>query len=168
MVALDGLALNFCGFFLMPRSCDITKGRIQIDIPTRVPRQNLDDFMTINKISIGKRTFMFSFYFNFNINVLGTRMHSSRMSTAPSSSRLLRGGCLPQCMLGYPPGVGLEIPLGVDLETPPGCGPGVPTQGQTPQLPPWMWAWRPAMHAGIPTPHCVQTDTCKNITFANG
>ena len=30
---------------------------------------NIDDSMTINRIPIGKRTFMFSFYFNFNINV---------------------------------------------------------------------------------------------------
>ena len=52
----------------------------------------------------------------------------------------------------YPPqGVSLETPspqpdpstspLGVGLETPP---------GQTPQLPPWVWAWRPAKHAAIP------------------
>ena len=75
---------------------------------------------------------------------------------------------------GIPPqGVGLELPLGVGLETPPGqtpnfppgCGPGDPP-GQTPQLPPRVWAWRPARHAGIPPP-CGQTDTCKNITFAN-
>ena len=60
------------------------------------------------------------------------------------------GRCLPQCMLEYPPGVGLE--------TPPRCGPGDapwvwawrPPPGQTPQLPPWVWAWRPARHAGIP------------------
>ena len=37
-------------------------------------------------------------------------------------------------MLGYPPGMCLENPLGVGLETPP---------GQTSQLPPWVWAWRP-------------------------
>ena len=24
--------------------------------------------------------------------------------------------------------------------------------GQTPQLPPWVWAWKPARHAGIPPP----------------
>ena len=139
----------------MPRSCDITKGRIQIDIPTRVPRQNLDDLMTINKISIEKRTFMFSFYINFYINVLATRMHSSRMSTARSSSPLLQGGCLPQCMLGYspccgpgdPPVVGLRSP-GCGPGAPPGYGPGDPAPGQTPQLPPWVWAWRPAMYAG--------------------
>ena len=67
-------------------------------------------------------------------------MHSSRMRTARSSSRLL-GDRLPQCMLGYtpqglgldtppelwatppglgldPPGVGLDTPLGVGLDTP--------------------------------------------------
>ena len=69
-----------------------------------------------------------------------TRMHSSRINTACSSSH--GGGGLPQCMLGY-------TPLGVGLETapvwawrPPGCGSGKPP-GQTPQLPPWVWAWRP-------------------------
>ena len=54
-----------------------------------------------------------------------------------------------------PLGVGLEtpqarplnFPLGVGLETPP---------GQTPQLPPWVWAWRPARHAGIPHPPDLQ------------
>ena len=57
------------------------------------------------------------------------------------------GGGLPQCMLGYtPPGCGLGDP--------PGCGPGDPPC-QTPQLPLWVWAWRPppwrpARHAGIP------------------
>ena len=49
------------------------------------------------------------------------------MRTARSSSCLLWGGGLSQCMLGYHP------PLGVGLETPP---------GQTPQLLPWVWAWR--------------------------
>ena len=73
-------------------------------------------------------------------------MHSSRMRTACSSSRLLGGGgCLLQCMLGYtyphPPGPGHpspqygpgHLPPGVGLETPqawawrpPGCGPGDP------------------------------------------
>ena len=81
------------------------------------------------------------------------------MRTARISSRL-RGGCLPQCMLGYIPGVGLETPPGQTPQLHPGCGPG-----QTPQLPPWVWAWRPqarplnfplgvglgpVRHAGIP------------------
>ena len=82
-----------------------------------------------------------------------TRMHSSRIVTACGSSRPYRGlRGLPQCMLGYThpttprcgPG---DLSLGVGLETPP--------PGQTPQLPPWVWAWRPpprpaARHAGIP------------------
>ena len=48
-------------------------------------------------------------------------------------------------------------PLGVGLETP----------GLTPQLLPWVWAWKPAMHAGIPPPPPMNriTDTCKNITL---
>ena len=92
---------------------------------------------------------------------MNTRMHSSRMRSARSSSRLLGGGaCLPQCMLGYTPhrcGPG-DIPQ-VWAWRPPGCGPGDPPMpnplnfpygcgpgdhpGQTPQLPPWVWAWRP-------------------------
>ena len=35
---------------------------------------------------------------------------------------------------GHPQGVGLETPLGVGLKTP---------LGQTPNLPHWVWAWRP-------------------------
>ena len=93
-------------------------------------------------------------------------MHSSRMHTARSSSRMLGGGCLPQCMLGYPPGVCLEIPqvfawrptLGVGdpaqarpLNFHPGCGPG-DLQGMLDYNPPSVNR---------------MTDTCKNITFAN-
>ena len=100
-------------------------------------------------------------------------MHSSRLRTARSSSCLLMGG-LPQYMLGYPPGVGLETPqpdpstssLGVGLETPrpdPSTSPlgvGLETSlARPPNLPPWVWAWRP--------PPCGQTDTCKNITFTD-
>ena len=59
-----------------------------------------------------------------------TRMHSSRMHTACSSSCLLWGGCLPQCILGYPhqlctwrpPSCGPGDLLGVGLETPPHVG----------------------------------------------
>ena len=64
-----------------------------------------------------------------------TRMHSSRMHTARSSSRLL-GGCLPQCMLGYTP------PTQALVWRPPGCGPGHPPARPL-NLPPWVWAWRP-------------------------
>ena len=55
-----------------------------------------------------------------------TRMHSNRMGTACSSSRLL-GGCLPQCMLGYFPGCGSRDP-------PPCVALGTL----------WVWAWRPS------------------------
>ena len=118
--------------------------------------------------------------------VIETRMYSSGMRTA-LSSRCLGRGCLPQCMLGYPlgvgletppPGLGLETPLGVGLEPPLGVGLETPP-GQTPQLPPpRVWAWRPArhatryagipraMHAGIPPPPPNRiTDTCRNITL---
>ena len=119
---------------------------------------------------------------HYRHHVPSTRMHSSRIVTACGSSRPYRGlRGLPQCMLGYthPPtprcgpgdlslGVGLENPPGVGLETPP---------GQTPQLLPWVWAWRPpprpaarhagmppARHAGIPPPP-EQNDGCRNITL---
>ena len=60
------------------------------------------------------------------LNLIGTRMHSSRMRTARSSSR--DGGRSP-----HPP-----------EQAPPPPDP--------PQLPPWVWAWKPARHAGIPPP----------------
>ena len=79
------------------------------------------------------------------------------------------GGGLPQCMLVYPLGVGLETPRvwawrppwvwawrpppGPTPQYPPGCGPGDPP-GQTPQHTPWVWAWRPPPPRG-------QTDMCK-------
>ena len=63
-------------------------------------------------------------------------MHSSRMRTARSSSH--RGGvCLSACWDRHPTGVVLETPPGVSLETPLGV------DLRYPQLPPWVWAWRP-------------------------
>ena len=51
-----------------------------------------------------------------------------------------------QCGPGDPPRADPSTsPLGVGLEE-------SPSRGQTPQLPHWVWAWRPARHAGIPTP----------------
>ena len=119
------------------------------------------------------------------------------MHTARSSSRQAVGGSasvhagilppmsawipLPGCGPGDPPpgcgpgdtplGLGLEIPpTVVSLETPPRCGPGDPPS-QTPPLSTWVWAWKPARHAGIPPPSSMWTewltDMCKNITFAN-
>ena len=59
------------------------------------------------------------------------RMHSSRMHTAHSSSH---GGGLASSPSTSPLGVGLDqIPLNFPL----GCGPGP----DSPQLPPWLWAW---------------------------
>ena len=98
-------------------------------------------------------------------------MHSSRMCTAHSSSRLLGG--LPQCMLGYPPAWAWRSPQ-VWPADPPGCGPPRPDPSTSPlglglrpagnagipPIPPWRPArhagippippWRPARHAGIP------------------
>ena len=112
-------------------------------------------------------------------------MHSSRMHTAWSSSHLLGGVCLsacwdtPRCVPGdpwcgpgdtqvwawRPPGcwpgdplvVGLEDPPGQMPELPPRCGPGNHLPWPNPSTSPWEWAWRPAMHAGIPPhPLCEQ------------
>ena len=95
-------------------------------------------------------------------------MHSSRMRTARSSSRLLEGGvCLSACWDTHPLGVGLETPR-PDLSTspwvwawrPPQPDPSTspwvwawrPPTHQTPRPPPWVWVWRPARHTGIPAP----------------
>ena len=68
--------------------------------------------------------------------LFSTRMHSSRMHTAHSSSRLLGGSA--------------SLHAGLHTFSPPLPGPGDPPQvwawrppSQTPQLPPWVWAWRP-------------------------
>ena len=96
---------------------------------------------------------------DFLKNNIKTRMHSSRMHTTHSSSRL------PQCMLGYnppgpgPPGVALETPPSVGLETPPpdpstsppGCGPGDPPTRPL-NISPWVWAWRPPQARPLNTP----------------
>ena len=88
------------------------------------------------------------------------------MRTARSSSR--QGGGSASAHAGIdPPGVGLQTPQPDPLNFPLGCGPGDPP-GQIPlnfplecgpvdppwpdppQLPPWVWAWKPARHAGKP------------------
>ena len=69
-----------------------------------------------------------------------------------------------------PPGMGLETPLGqiplnfplgcgsgdlpgqIPLNFSLGCGPGDPPWPDPPKLPPWVWAWKSARHAGIPPP----------------
>ena len=74
-----------------------------------------------------------------------------------------------------PPGLGLETPLpGQTPQPPPGYGPG-DLPGQTPQPPPGMGLETPPSQTpqppplgmGLETTPCGQTDTCKNITFAN-
>ena len=96
-------------------------------------------------------------------------MHSSRMRAALSSSRGGVGGWV--CLSAYwdtPPGCGPGHPGSGPGDPPPGCGPGDPllgmgletpldvgletSSGQTPQLLPWVWACKPARHAGIPPP----------------
>ena len=83
-----------------------------------------------------------------------SRMHSSRMHTARSSSHLLGGVYLGACWDTPPLGVGLETPSpSVDLETPwvgawrplqpdpstspPGCGSGDPHLARPLNLPLW-------------------------------
>ena len=102
-----------------------------------------------------------------------TRMHSSRIRTACSSSRLWWGG-LRQCMLGNPLCVCLETPrprcgpgdpslvcawrhppgFGPGdpphrpgpSTSPPGCEPGDPPRPD-PSTSPWVWAWRLRLRA---------------------
>ena len=72
-------------------------------------------------------------------------MHSSRMRTARISSCLLGGGggvCLSTCWDTPPPRVlAWRPPL-----------------GQTPQLTPWVWAWRPTW-PDPSTPRCIGLET---------
>ena len=92
-----------------------------------------------------------------------TRMHSSRMRTACSSSHggaldliplnLPLGVCLDLIPLNFPLGVGLDL---IPLNFPLGCGPGP----DPPQLPPWVWAWAPAPSPPGADPHpCEQNHT---------
>ena len=95
-----------------------------------------------------------------------TRMHSSRMRIARSSSCPWGGSAsvhpgihhhhpLPRVWAWKPPpGVGMETPWGVGLETPPGQKPQLPLLGvglETPPTARHTWI-PPAMHVGIPTP----------------
>ena len=96
-----------------------------------------------------------------SLNIFETRMHSSRIRTARSSSRHPPSGAdtslslpqtrhpLPQAdnppRAGTPPG---QIPLNFPV----GCVPGDPPRPDPPKLHPWVWAWKPAKHAGIPPP----------------
>ena len=77
-------------------------------------------------------------------------MHSSGMRTARSSSRRGGGGgvcvCLSACWDHHPPSVGLETPPHPQVWA------WRHPLGQTPQLSPWVWAWKPARHAGISPP----------------
>ena len=127
---------------------------------------------------------------SFN-TVINTRMHSSRMRTASSSSRLLgKGGVSlsacwdthhpwgepgdpPRCGPGDPSGQTPQPhPLGVGLETPPARPLNFPPSvgqetlpGHTPQPPSWVWAWRPARHAGIPPPAPPPVDRILDTRF---
>ena len=86
----------------------------------------------------------------------------------------------PRCGPGDPPGVGLETPQ-VWAWRPPRCGPGdssrpdpstshlgvgleTPPPGHTPQLPPHLWAWKPARQAGIPPSPEICCKACRDTT----
>ena len=76
------------------------------------------------------------FNFSHSSHRFHTRMHSSRMHTACSRSRLLGGVCLSACWDIHTPLVWVWRPpsLGVGLETP---------LARPLNFPPWVWAWRP-------------------------
>ena len=120
-----------------------------------------------------------------------TRMHSSRMHTAQSSSRrgvsasVHAGIDTPQVWTWRPPWVwAWRHPPWPD---PPQLSPWVwawrPPPARSPSTSPWVWAWRPprpdspqlpppwrpaARHAGIEPPSVDRmTDACKNMTFSN-
>ena len=88
-----------------------------------------------------------TYYFAiFAENYMKTRMHSSRMHTANSSS--CRGGGGQGGGWTWSPsiahlGVGLDL---IPLNFPLGRGPGP----DPPQFPPWVWALRPPQGAGTP------------------
>ena len=101
-------------------------------------------------------------------NVMTTRMHSSRMCTAHSSSRYGGPGPDPpqlppwvrawtRSLSTAPLGVGLDqIPLNFPL----GCGPGP----DPPQLPPWVWAWRAPSQSLETCKACWNTTTPRDQT----
>ena len=127
-------------------------------------------------------------------------MHSSRMHSTHSSSHQLERSASVHVGI-HPLGVGLETPQ-VWAWRPHRCEPGDPTGvslenhqvwacrpplARPLNAPLWVWSWKPARHAGIPTiprrparhagmpparyagipPPPVNriTDACKNITF---
>ena len=100
---------------------------------------------------------------------VNTRMHSSRVRTVRSSSCLLVGRCLPQCMLRYTPSPrsGPGPPLGLDLGTLPRPGPRhhPPPAGQTPR--PWTWDTLPSgqnsWHTLVKTLPFRNTNCCWNV-----
>ena len=88
----------------------------------------------------------------FTKNCMKTRMHSSRMRTVRSSSRLLGGVCLSACWDAHPPGpgpgpqpptppaLGLDTLPGLGLDTSPARPPNLPPRPSTLPLDPTMYA----------------------------
>ena len=56
-------------------------------------------------------------------------------------------GCVPPAAVAIRRGLD-QIPLNFPL----GCGPGGPPWPDPPKLPPWVWAWKSARHAGTRPP----------------
>ena len=109
-----------------------------------------------------------------------------RGSHAGSATASAAGGGYYPCW-EIPPGCGSGDLPGVGLDPPPGKGLEIPLWPD-PSTPPWVWAWRPARHAGIlpspsrparhagippamhdgiPPPPTMNRMTDRHITFAN-
>ena len=89
----------------------------------------------------------------------------------PMAVAICRGGvCLsacwdtPQVWAWRPPRCGPGDPPLARPNFPPGCGPGEPSQARPLNFPPWMWAWRPARHAGIPPNPLEKCKACWDTT----
>ena len=140
---------------------DFTWSKQILDIKTliAIPSYLWKVTTTITIVS-GNRCTLRLFTWLIFLYIITTRMHSSRMRTARSSSH--RGGGLVLIPLNFPLGCWPRpdppqfpplvwawiwspsiSPLGVGLDLIPlnfplGCGPGP----DPPQFPPWVWAWQ--------------------------
>ena len=84
------------------------------------------------------------------------RWRQSLCSKNTSTQKCILVGCVPPTAVAM--GGSASVHAGIQppqvqacRDPPPRCGPG-DTPDQTPQLPLWVWAWKPARHARIPPP----------------